>query len=172
MKKLRLLLVDDETEFIETLADRLKLRDLEASIAHNGEEALSLVEEEEPDVIVLDVKMPGIDGIEVLRRVKQAHPNVEIIILTGHGTEKEEKAARSLGVFDFMKKPADIDALVPRIRNAFRQRMKKLERMAMAVAFAEAGEFDTAKEMMEDEMGTSGSPKAILAKIRDPDQED
>ena len=151
MKQLKLLLVDDEQEFVETLADRLKMRNLDASIARNGEEALSAVEKEEPDVIVLDVKMPGIDGIEVLRRVKEAYPNVEVIILTGHGSEKDEEAARSLGAFDYVKKPADLDALVPRITNAFKQRMKKLERMSMAVTFAEAGEFDTAKEMMEDD---------------------
>ena len=77
MKQLKLLLVDDEQEFVETLADRLKMRDFDASIARNGEQALSAVEKEEPDVIVLDVKMPGMDGIEVLRRVKEAYPHVE-----------------------------------------------------------------------------------------------
>ena len=151
MKKLKLLLVDDEKEFVETLADRLRMRDLEASIARDGEEALSAVKKEEPDVIVLDVKMPGIDGIEVLRRVKDAYPDVEVIILTGHGSEKDEEAARSLGAFDYVKKPADLDKLVPQIKDAFRQRMRKLERMSMAVAFAEAGDFDTAKEMMEED---------------------
>jgi DNA-binding response OmpR family regulator len=100
---------------------------------------------------VLDVKMPGIDGIEVLRRVKDAYPNVEVIILTGHGSEKDEEAARSLGAFDYVRKPADLDTLVPRIKNAFKQKMKKLERMSMAVAFAEAGEFDAARQMMDEE---------------------
>ena len=151
MKKLRLLLVDDEKEFVETLADRLRMRDLDASIAHNGEEALSAVKAEEPDIIVLDLKMPGIHGIEVLRRVKEAYPNVEVIILTGHGSKKDEEAARRLGAFDYVNKPADLDTLVARIRNAFQQRMRKLERMSMAVAFAEAGEFDTAKEIMEED---------------------
>jgi DNA-binding NtrC family response regulator len=151
MKKLRLLLVDDEKEFVQTLADRLKMRDLDAAVAHNGEEALSAVKKEEPDVIVLDVKMPGIDGIEVLRRVKQAYPNVEVIILTGHGSKKDEDAARSLGAFDYVNKPADLDKLVPLIKNAFTQKMRKLEKMSMAVAFAEAGEFETAKELMEED---------------------
>ncbi|MFH1921008.1 MAG: response regulator [Planctomycetota bacterium] len=151
MKKLRLLLVDDEHEFVETLAERLKLRDLDASIARNGEEALSAVEREEPDVIVLDLKMPGIHGIEVLRRVKEAYPNVEVIILTGHGSKKDEEAALRLGAFDYVKKPADLDTLVSRIKNAFKRKMSKLERTFMAVAFAEEGEFDTAKEVMEDE---------------------
>ena len=151
MKKLRLLLVDDEQEFVETLADRLKMRDLDASIARNGEEALSAVEQEEPDVIVLDLKMPGIHGIEVLRRVKEAYPNVEVIILTGHGSKNDEEAARRLGAFDYVKKPADLDTLVSRIKNAFKQKMNKLEKTFMAVAFAEEGEFDTAKKVMEDE---------------------
>ena len=151
MKKLKLLLVDDEQEFVETLADRLKMRDLDAAIAHDGEEALSAVEREEPDVIVLDLKMPGIHGIEVLKQVKDAYPNVEVIILTGHGSKKDQDAAASLGAFDYLKKPADLDALVRRINGAFQQKMKKLERMSMAVAFAEAGEFDTAREMTEEE---------------------
>ena len=151
MKKLRLLLVDDEQEFVETLADRLKMRDLDASIACNGEEALSAVEQEEPDVIVLDLKMPGIHGIEVLRRVREAYPNVQVIILTGHGSKKDEEAARRLGAFDYVKKPADLDTLVSRIRNAFKQKMNKLEKTFMAVAFAEEGEFDTAKKVLEDE---------------------
>ena len=151
MKKLRLLLVDDEQEFVETLAERLKMRDLDSSIARNGEEALSAVEQEEPDVIVLDLKMPGIDGIEVLRRVKEAYPNVEVVILTGHGSKKDEEAARRLGAFDYVKKPADLDTLVSRIKNAFKQKMNKLEKTFMAVAFAEEGEFDTAKNIMEDD---------------------
>ena len=151
MKKLKVLLVDDEEEFVETLADRLEMRDMEAGAVFNGEQALDAVKKEEPDVIVLDVKMPGIDGIEVLRRVKKAYPNVEVIILTGHGTDKDEEAARNLGAFDYIRKPADIDYLVPKIAKAFQRRMKKLEMMSMAVTFAEAGEFDMAREIMEEE---------------------
>jgi DNA-binding response OmpR family regulator len=151
MKKLKLLLVDDEQEFVETLAHRLKMRDLEAAVVLNGEEALSTVEQEEPDVVVLDLKMPGIDGIEVLRRVREAYPNVQVIILTGHGSEKDEEAARSLGAFDYLNKPADLDTLVGRIRNAFKNKLRILERMSMAVAFAEEGDFNTAEELIEDE---------------------
>jgi DNA-binding response OmpR family regulator len=151
MRKLKVLLVDDEEEFVETLADRLELRDMEAGAVFNGEQALEAVKKEEPDVIVLDVKMPGMDGIEALRRIKKAYPNVEVIILTGHGTEKDEEAARHLGAFDYIKKPADIDFLVPRIAKAFQRRMKKLERLSMAATFAEAGEFDMAREIMEED---------------------
>jgi DNA-binding response OmpR family regulator len=150
MKKLRVLLVDDEQEFVETLADRLKMRDLETSTAHNGREALSAVKQGEPDVIVLDLKMPGIHGIEVLKRVKEAYPNVEVIILTGHGSEKDEQAARDLGAFDYLRKPANLEALVSRIKNAFQRRMKKLERISIAATFAEAGEPDMAREILEE----------------------
>ena len=158
MQKLKVLLVDDEQEFVETLADRLKMRDLEATTARNGEEALSVVKREEPDVILLDLKMPGIDGIEVLRRVKKAYPNVQVIMLTGHGSEKDEEAARSLGAFDYIQKPVDLDALVPRIRNAFKRKLQILERLAMAATFAEAGDFDTAKQMMADEEEEEDQP--------------
>jgi DNA-binding response OmpR family regulator len=151
MKKIKLLLVDDEAEFLDTLVDRLDLRDLKTDVAHNGKEALSAVDEEEPDVIVLDVKMPGMDGIEVLQRVKKAYPHVEVIILTGHGSEQDEERARALGAFDYLRKPADLQTLLGRIRNAFKKRMSKLEQLSMAVTFAEAGEFDTAREMMEDQ---------------------
>jgi DNA-binding response OmpR family regulator len=151
MKKIKLLLVDDEAEFLDTLVDRLDLRDLKTDVAYNGKEALSAVEEEEPDVIVLDVKMPEMDGIEVLQRIKKAYPQVEVIILTGHGNEQDEQRARELGAFDYLKKPADLETLMGRIRGAFKQRMNKLEEMSMAVTFAEAGEFDTARQMMEEE---------------------
>jgi DNA-binding response OmpR family regulator len=151
MKKIKLLLVDDEAEFLDTLVDRLDLRDLKTDVAHNGKEALSAVDEEEPDVIVLDVKMPGMDGIEVLQRVKKAYPHVEVIILTGHGSEQDEERARALGAFDYLRKPADLQTLLGKIRNAFKKRMSKLEQLSMAVTFAEAGEFDTAREMMEEQ---------------------
>ena len=150
MKKIKLLLVDDEAEFLETLVDRLDLRDMKTGVAYNGKQALSAVEEEEPDVIVLDVKMPEMDGLEVLKRIKQAYPHVEVIILTGHGSEQDEERARQLGAFDYLRKPADLEALLLRIRNAFKRRMTRLQQLSMAVTFAEAGEFDTAREIMED----------------------
>ena len=95
MEQLKLLLVDDETEFVKTLSERLKMRELDSEIALNGEEALEIVGKEPPDVIVLDLKMPGIDGMEVLRVIKKAHPKVQVIMLTGHGSENDEKEARN-----------------------------------------------------------------------------
>ena len=74
--KLKILLVDDEKEFVESLSERLALRDLTADVAYDGDQALKALKEEEPDVMILDLRMPGIDGTEVLRRVKKEHPNV------------------------------------------------------------------------------------------------
>jgi len=117
----KILLVDDEKEFVRTLSERLQTRQMEAAVAYNGEEALSLVESEEPEVMVLDLKMPGIDGIEVLRRMKREHPHVEVIILTGHGSEREEILARELGAFAYLKKPVDIDVLSQTMKEAYRK---------------------------------------------------
>ncbi len=147
MRKMNLLLVDDEEEFVKTLADRLHMRDMESDTVLDGDQALSFIQDKEPDVMVLDLKMPGIDGIEVLKRVKKAYPNIEVIILTGHGTDKDEERAKKLGAFDYMEKPVDIDTLVTQLRKAFQ---RKIDRTMAAATFAEAGEADTARKIMKD----------------------
>jgi len=148
MEKIKVLLVDDEEDFVKSLAERIKMRKLGSEVALNGEEALQIVSDQVPDVMVLDLKMPGIDGMEVLRRVKKAYPSVEVIILTGHGSDQDEKDARRLGAFDYLQKPVDIDHLVQYIKRAYK---KKIERSLTAAAFAEEGEFDTAREIMDEE---------------------
>jgi len=117
----KVLLVDDEKEFVHTLSERLKTRNFESAVVYDGEEALSFIENDEPEVIVLDLKMPGIDGIEVLRRVRQNHPKTEVIILTGHGSEKEEKLAAELGAFAYLQKPVDIDKLSETMKQAYKK---------------------------------------------------
>ena len=144
-KDIKVLLVDDERAFVDTLAQRLKMRDLNVSTVYDGEQALSYVKGIEPDVMVLDLKMPGLHGIEVLREVKRDYPQMQVIILTGHGTDRDAEEAKRLGGFDFMRKPADIDNLVRRIKEAYNE---KIERMMTAVAFAEEGEFDTAQKII------------------------
>ena len=119
MATINLLLVDDEEEFITTLAERLQLRNLPSRYALNGDQALQLVAASVPDVIVLDLKMPGLDGLEVLRRVKKEYPQVEVIILTGHGAEKDEDEARRLGAFEYLKKPVEITELTQLIQQAY-----------------------------------------------------
>lgn len=115
--KIRILLVDDEKDFVDTLSQRMQMRDLSADIALNGEEALEQLDKQSPDVMVLDLRMPGVDGMEVLRQVKKKHPHVQVIMLTGQGTGKDELEARRLGAFDYLEKPVDIDKLVSRIRS-------------------------------------------------------
>ncbi len=149
-KNIKVLLVDDEEAFVNTLANRLKMRDLKVETVYDGEQALSAVEDKEPDVMILDLKMPGLHGMEVLRKIRKAYPNIQVIVLTGHGTEKDEEEAKRLGGFDFLKKPTDIETLLGKIKVAYKE---KLEKTLSAIAFAEAGEFDTAREIMDEENG-------------------
>jgi len=98
------------------------MRDLRVIIAHDGEQALSKTQKEEPDVIVLDLNMPGMHGMDVLREIKKVCPDTQVIILTGHGTDKEEEEATKLGGFWFLKKPTDIETLEDKIKAAFKEK--------------------------------------------------
>ncbi len=115
----KVLLVDDEREFVQTLSERLQMRELSTAVVYNGEQALSYLKEEEPEVMILDLRMPGIDGVEVLRRVKKEHPDVEVIILTGHGTEKDAILTQELGAFAYLEKPVEIDKLAKTVKAAY-----------------------------------------------------
>jgi CheY-like chemotaxis protein len=117
-KPSRVLLVDDEREFVQTLSERLEMRDVGSAVAYDGESALRMVEHDEPEVIILDLRMPGIDGIEVLRRVKKSHPAIEVIILTGHGSDADRRVCLELGAFAYLQKPVDIDVLSETLRKA------------------------------------------------------
>ncbi len=114
----KILLVDDEREFVQTLSERLLMRDMGSAVAYDGESALEVAREDEPDVMILDLKMPGIDGIEVLRRVKSTQPEIEVIILTGHGSEADEKLCMQLGAFAYLQKPVDVEELSATIKRA------------------------------------------------------
>jgi len=114
----KVLLVDDEREFVQTLSERLMLRDMGSAVVYDGESALNLVEDDEPEVMILDLKMPGIDGIEVLRRVKETRPEIEVIILTGHGSEEDREVCMKLGAFAYLHKPVDIDVLSKTLKEA------------------------------------------------------
>ncbi len=114
----KILLVDDEREFVQTLSERLLMRDMGSTVAYDGEEALNMVKEDDPEVMILDLKMPGIDGIEVLRRVKASSPDIEVIILTGHGSEADKKICMELGAFAYLQKPVDIEVLSDTLKKA------------------------------------------------------
>jgi CheY-like chemotaxis protein len=115
----KVLLVDDEKEFVQTLSGRLQMREFGTAVASSGEEALSMVKTDEPEVMVLDLQMPGIDGIEVLSRLKTEHPDIEVIILTGHGTDRDRELAEELGAFAFLEKPVDIERLAKTMKAAY-----------------------------------------------------
>jgi len=114
----KVLLVDDEREFVQTLSERLLMRDMGSAVAYDGESALEMIKEDEPEVMILDLRMPGIDGVEVLRRVKETQPDIEVIILTGHGSEADRRMCMELGAFDYIQKPVDIDMLSATIKRA------------------------------------------------------
>jgi two-component system, response regulator RegA len=110
MEMTSVLLVDDEEEFVKALAERLELRGFVVHLALNGEQALGWLQERKADMMVLDLKMPGMDGMEVLRRVRKAHPKLAVVMLTGHGSEKDRDEALRLGAY--VQKPVQIDQLV------------------------------------------------------------
>ncbi len=144
---MKVLLVDDEIEFVNTLSNRLGMRGISTDVVYDGQQALDYVAEHEPDVIVLDLEMPKVHGMDVLRQLSKTHPDIQVVILTAYGTEEREKEAEKLNAFDFLNKPVDVETLVERIRGAYRF---KAEKTMAAAAFAEAGEFDTAKEIAKD----------------------
>ncbi len=118
MKKLSVLLVDDREEFVTTLAERLMLHGMEVETANNGEDALGILKEKAIDVAVLDVIMPGMGGLEILERIKNTHPDIQVILLTGHGSTKEGIEGMHLGAFDFLMKPVDIEELIAKMKTS------------------------------------------------------
>lgn len=122
MNEFKVLLVDDETDFVETLVKRLRKRKLEVRSASSGQKALDLLGEAPCDVVVLDVKMPDMDGIETLRRIKKIAPSVEVIMLTGHANVEVAIQGMELGAFDYLMKPIDIDDLLYKLQDAYKKK--------------------------------------------------
>ena len=122
---IKVLLVDDEEDFVEMLSLRLETVGEEVTPAHSGEQCLEVLEGKAIDVVILDVKMPGMDGIETLREIKRRFPAVEVILMTGHGTIESAIQGQALGAFDYLLKPADFNELMEKLEAA---RTKKMER--------------------------------------------
>jgi DNA-binding response OmpR family regulator len=118
METLKVLLVDDEEEFVSTLAERLQLRDIVPLVATHGDQALDIVENERPPVVVLDLMMPGIGGLEVLQVIRRRHPHIQVILLTGRGSTQEGIKGMRLGAFDYLMKPVKIEELIRRMNDA------------------------------------------------------
>ena len=120
-----MLLVDDEDDFRTTLANRLKLRKIDVTDAGSGNEAIELVRQKSFDVAVIDVKMPGIDGIETLKQIKQIQPAMEIVMLTGHASIESGIEAMKLGAYNYIMKPCDIDELLIKTGDAYQHKLLK-----------------------------------------------
>ena len=118
MHKFRVLVVDDELDFLETFVDRLKMRDLDVTGVESGEKALEVLDKQDFDLVILDVKMPGMDGIETLQEMKRRLPLMEVIMLTGHASVESGIEGMKLGAYDYVMKPADIDDLMEKMRKA------------------------------------------------------
>jgi two-component system, OmpR family, response regulator len=127
METIRVLLVDDEDDFRTTLANRLRKRKLEVAEAESGSSALNLLGQGTFDVVVLDVRMPGMDGIETLKQIKGSTPLVEVIMLTGHASVESGIEGMRLGAFDYLMKPCDINDLISKIMDAYQRLLLQKE---------------------------------------------
>lgn len=128
MAEATVLIVDDEQEFRETISQRLQNRGFKVNTAANGREALESLEGYIYDAIVLDMLMPEMDGMETLKRIRRTHPEMQIILLTGHATVQKGVEAVKLGAMDFLEKPADIETLAAKIKEAQAKRLLLVEK--------------------------------------------
>jgi DNA-binding NtrC family response regulator len=159
-KSIKLLLVDDEVDFLKSLSERLSLRDFEVTTASEGKQAIKAAKKGQFDVAILDLRMPGMDGTEVLKVLKDKHKWLEVVMLTGHGSVDSAVEAGKLGAFGYLEKPYDFDNLVSMLKDAYTARLKK--------------KFEHDKKRMEDIefLSMGSSPMSILASLRRLDDEE
>lgn len=119
---LKVLIADDEVEFASTLVARLELRNFTASMVNSGTAALDAIKQEQPDVLILDLKMPDLDGFEVLAILRNSYPDLPVIILTGHGSLETGHQGMELGAHDCIMKPVDLNLLITKIETAFQEK--------------------------------------------------
>ena len=130
----RVLLVDDEKDFVEMLGLRLEEAGEKVTAAHSGQECLQVLEKKEIDVVILDILMPGMDGIATLKEIKRRFPLVEVIMLTGHGTTESAVEGMKLGAFDYLLKPAHFGELTAKLESARKRKDEQAERIRKAEA--------------------------------------
>jgi two-component system, OmpR family, response regulator CpxR len=129
---MKILLVDDEEQFVEVLAQRLEARGYKVETAFNGDDAIEFLNRREVDVVILDVLMPGRDGIETLRELKRIKPLVEVIMLTGHGTVDTAIQGMKLAAYDYLMKPTDTSELLEKIDKAYKRKKEHEDRIKQA----------------------------------------
>ena len=130
--KIRVLIVDDEEEFVQSLSERLTIRDFDVTTSLSGEDALKKLKGYNFDLVILDVAMPGMDGVEVLREIKRIKPLTEVIMLTGHATVEAAIEGMKLGALDFLMKPCETEELVAKINKAYEKKAEHEERIRAA----------------------------------------
>ncbi|MBC8439851.1 MAG: response regulator [Deltaproteobacteria bacterium] len=124
----KVLLVDDEKEFLEIMSERMQARGMVVTTAESADQALSIIGKESFDAIVMDFQMPGMDGMEALKAIKNKKPELQIILLTGYATIEKTVEAMKIGATDFLEKPADLEALAKKIKEAKAEKMLIVEK--------------------------------------------
>lgn len=158
-QEIKLLIVDDEIKFLDSIAKRLEMRGLDVTKATSGDEAIKLARTNKFDLALLDLKMPGLDGVEVLEILKKEHKYIEVIILTGHGSIDSAVECTRLGAFGYLPKPYELDNLLQVLKDAYEARMKK------------KFEMDEVKMEKIMELARGNSPLAILREMSKIDDE-
>ena len=157
--KIKLLIVDDEVKFLNSIARRLEMRGFDVATAPNGKDAINIAHSDRFDVALLDLKMPGLDGKQVLEILKKEHKHLEVIILTGHGSYESAAECTRLGAFGYLPKPYELDKLLEVLKNAYEERIKK------------KFESDAAKMGKLMKIATGSSPLGILNEMKKLDDE-
>ena len=159
-KLIKVLLVDDEVKLLESVSQRLSLRDFEVTTAPDGKKAIKAAKGDKFDVAIVDLRMPGMDGTEVLKTLKKRHKWLEVIILTGYGSVDSAAECTRLGAFGYLEKPCDFDKLIDVLKQAYTERLKK--------------KFKHDKKRMEDIdfLSMGASPMSILASLRRLDDDE
>ncbi len=117
-QQIKVLIADDETEFASTLLTRLKLRKFQVTMVNSGHDTLKAVDKDLPDIVLLDLKMPDLDGLEVLAKLREKYPELRVIILTGHGSFEAGNQGMTLGAYDYLMKPIDLNRLIEVVKAA------------------------------------------------------
>lgn len=158
--RIKLLIVDDEIKFLDSIARRLELRDFDVTKATNGEEALEIARTKRFDIALLDLKMPGLDGRQVLEILKREHKFLEVIILTGHGSIDSAVECTRLGAFDYLPKPYELEKLLEKLEKAYEARLQK------------KFQSDAQRLQKIGELATGSSALAILRELKKLDDEE
>lgn len=156
--KINLLIVDDEEQFLRSIKKSLELRDFKVTTVNRGEKALEVARQRPIDIVIVDLKMPGIDGEETLKRLKAEHEWMEVIILTGHGTIESAAECSRSGAYSYLQKPCSLDQIMESLKDAYKKRIMNKRKL---------------NEKKMDELlkiSLSDSPRGILRKLREMDK--